>query len=179
MRIKSRWNKNAKKQSLEDIAGALSFISWKIATHGVLELENQGYQTTSNAHRLQIIGEFLALLLHVADRLVYEQLSASERQRFITTLALNMANTFADNQRDVLGEGEHHNQFINLLNQRAEDYAQFSFHDGEAGFDLLRYFGEQIAALMEDKHFVSQQIMDLTAPEAIKTFRKGMKDLFS
>ena len=68
MRIKSRWNKRAKKQSLEDIAGALGFISWKIATNGVLELENKGYQTVSNAHRLQIVGEFLAFLLKRALR---------------------------------------------------------------------------------------------------------------
>ncbi len=88
MRIKSRWNKRAQEQSIEDIAGALGFISWKIATNGVLELENKGYQTDSNAHRLQIIREFLAFLLQVADRLAYEQLDEEERQRFIIALAL-------------------------------------------------------------------------------------------
>jgi hypothetical protein len=178
MRIKSRWNKRAKEQSLEDIAGALGFISWNIATNGVLELENKGYQTESNAHRLQIIGEFLAFLLQVADRLAFVQMENEERQRFIGALAKHMVETFADNQRDILGEGEHRQAFIDLLNQRADDYAELSFRDGEAGFDFLRYFGEQIAALMAEKHFVSQQVMDIEGPEAIKTLKKGMQNLF-
>ncbi len=178
MRIKSRWNKRAKEQSLEDIAGALGFISWRIATNGVLELENKGYQTDSNAHRLQIVGEFLAFLLQAADRLAYERLEQEERQRFITALALHLAETIADNQRDLFGEGEHKQAFIDLLNERAEEYAELSFHDGEAGFDFRRYFGEQVAAVMTEKHFVSQQIMDIEGPEAIKTLKKGMQDLF-
>ena len=124
MHIKSRWNKRAKEQSLENIAGALGFISWEIATNGVLELENKGYQTDSNAHRLQIIGEFLAFLLQVADRLAYEQLEQEERQRFITALALYIADTYVENQHDVLGEGEYRQAFIDLLNQRSDNYAE-------------------------------------------------------
>ncbi len=178
MRIKSRWNKRAKEQSLEQIAGALGFICWRIATNALLELENKGYHTESNAHRLQIIGEFLAFLLQVADRLVYEELDDEERQRFITALALHLAKTFADNQHDMLGEGEHRKEFIDLLNQRAEDYSELSFRNQEAGFDFLRYFSEQVAAVMDDKHFVSQQVMDIDGPEAIKTVKRGLQDLF-
>ncbi|MDM8559411.1 hypothetical protein [Candidatus Parabeggiatoa sp. HSG14] len=178
MRIQSHWSKRAKEKTLEDIASALGFISWKIALNGVLELENQGYQTENNAHRLRIVGEFLAFLLQVADRLAYEKFDEKERQRFITALALHVADTFSDNQHDVLGEGEHRKIFIDLLNQRAEDYAELSFPNDEAGFDFLRYFGEQVALILKDRHFVSQQIMDIEAPTAIKTLKKGMRDLF-
>ncbi|NJO15640.1 MAG: hypothetical protein HC877_07800 [Thioploca sp.] len=179
MRIRTRWNKKAKDQSLENIAGALNMVSWKIATQSVVELENLGYQTNSNAHRLQIIGEFLAFLLQVADRLAYQQLTEEERQRLITTLADGMTHTFVDNQQDILGQGEYRQQFIQLLNQRAEDYAELSFQHSEAGFDFLRYFGEQVATIMEDKHFVSQQITDVAGPQAITTFRQAMIGLFS
>jgi len=179
MRVKSRWNKRAKKQSPEEIAGAAAFINWRIATNGVLELENLGYQTQSNAHRLQIVGEFLAFLLQMTDRLAYEQMKDEERQTFITALALKMADIFADNQRDMLGEGEYRKTFIDLLNQRAADYAELSFKEGEAGFDFLRYFGEQVAAVMTEKHFVSQQVMDIEGPNAMKTLKKGLNDLFS
>lgn len=178
MLIKSRWNKRAKEQTIENIAGALAFISWKIATNCVLELENKGYETKSNAHRLQIVGEFLAFLLQVADRLAYEQMEDEQRQAFITALAISMANTFADNQQEMLGEGEHRKAFIDLLNQRGEDYAELSFPDGEAGFDFLRYFGEQVAAIMAEKHFVSQEVMGIEGPDAIKMLKKGMRDLF-
>lgn len=178
MRIKSRWNKSAKEQTLEDIAKALGFISWQIATHSVLELENKGYQTQSQAHRLQIAGEFLAFLLQVADRLAYEQMAPEQRQRFIPALAQQIVAIYTDNQREVLGEGDHRQQTINWLNQRAEDYSECHFCDGEAGFDFLRYFGEQVAAIMAEKHFVSQEITEIQAPEAIRMLKKSMSDLF-
>jgi len=177
MRIKTRWNKRAKEQTLEQIATALGIICWKIATNSVLELENKGYHTKSNAHRLQIIKEFLIFLIQIADRLAYEQLSPEERQRLVTALALHLATTFADNQQDILGKGEHKAKFIERLNQRAQDYAELSFNDSEAGFDFLRYFGEQVAAVMAEKHFVSQQVMAVEGPEAVKFLKKSMHDL--
>lgn len=178
MKIKSRWNKRAKPQTLEDIAGALGFISWTIAGNAVLQLENKGYETTSNNHRLDIIGEFLTFLLQVADRLAYKQMDDEKRQSFIVALAQHMANTFAENKKDLLGEGEHRQTFIDLINNRAEDYAELSFNNGEAGFDFLRYFGEQVEALMKEKHFASQEVMDIEAPDAIRSFKKAMTDLF-
>jgi hypothetical protein len=178
MRVKNRWNKKAKPQSIEDIAGALGFISWTIATNSVLELENKGYQTDSNAHRLQIIQAFLIFLIQVADRLAYERMENEERQRFITALALHLANTFADNQRDIFGEGEYRQAFIDSLNEQSNAYADLSFPDGDAGFDFLRYLGEQVAAVMAEKHFASQQVMDVEGPEAIKIFKQSMQNLF-
>lgn len=180
MRVKSRWNPQAKEQSLEEIAKALAFISWQIATNGVLNIENQGFQTQSNAHRLQIIGEFLAFLLQVADRLVYQNLAEEQREPFITALALRLATIYADNQRDVLGttKQDYRKTFIDLLNQRAADYSSFSFRHGEAGFDFLRYFGERVETLMDEKRWISQQISDVEGPQAIKTLTKGLQNLF-
>ncbi len=175
MRIKTRWNQHANSQSIETIASAVGAICWQIASNGVLELENKGYQTKGDVHRLQLIGEFLAFSLQVVDRLAFEQLKSEERQRFITALALHIANVFADNQRDVQGEGEYKKVFIGLLNQRADDYAELKFHAGEAGFDFLRYFGEQITVLMEKDHFVGQQIMEIEGPNAIQTLTEGMQ----
>jgi len=179
MRVKSHWNKRAKPQSLEEIAGALGFISWQIAAHGVLELENQGFTTHSQDHRLQIIAEFLAFLFQVADRLSYTQMADAERQRFITALAHYIADIFADNKRDAVGDGEHRHLFIDLLNQRANEYAELSFNEGNAGFDFLRYFGDQVTATLAGERWVSEYIVDVGAPEAIQTLKTGMKGLFS
>lgn len=177
MHIKNRWGKQAREQSLEDIASALSFISWKIASHGVVEIENQGFTTESQAHRLEIIGEFLAFLLQVADRLSYEQMTVEERHSFVTALALQMAKTYADNQRDLRGAGEHQKVFIDLLNQRATDYADLSFREGNAGFDFLRYFGEKIAIVMHEERWISEYIVDVRAPDAIKDFKRSLFSL--
>ena len=179
MRVKSRWNKQAREQSLEDIAKAVALICWQIATEGVLNLENQGSQTRSHEHRLHIAGEFLAFLLQVSDRLVYAQMNDEQRQQFVTTLGLRMADIYADNQRDISATpGDYRKIFIDLLNQRAEDYSHFTFRHGEAGFDFLRYFGEQVETLMEEKPWVSQQIVGVEGPEAIKILSGGIKNLF-
>ncbi len=177
MRIKSNWNKRAKPQSIENIAKAVGFISWQIATNSLLELENNGYETNNQIQRLQIIREFLVFLLQVADRLVYEQLDTEQRQLFITTLALHVAGTLVDNQTDV-GANEGKKVFIDLLNQRAEDYSELSFNNGEAGFDFLRYFGEQVAAIIQENNFLSQQVVDIEGPDAVEKLRKGIKGLF-
>ena len=181
MRVKSRWNRRAKPQSLEEIAGALSFINWKIATHGVLELENQGYTTHSQAHRLQIIAEFLVFLFHVTDRFIYARLSAAERQQFMSALALRMADTYADNQSEVSGnayEG-YRQDFIEQLNQQGNDYATLSFSEEAAGFDFLRYFGARIEAVMEERHWVSQYILSIEGPNAVQTLNSSLKNLLA
>jgi len=78
----------------------------------------------------------------------------------------------------VLGPGEYRASFIHFLNQRINDYSELSFQHGEAGFDFLRYFGEQVEALLKEKPYVSQQIMSVAGPQAIKTLAKGLQDLF-
>ncbi len=179
MRIKTRWSKQDKERTIEEFASVLAFLSRKSAADGVLALENKGYETKSNAHRFQIMGEFLAFSLQVVDRLAYEQLDEDKRQGLIPALAQNMISGFVENQDEILGEGAHRKAFIDLLNQRGEEYAELSFRNGEGGFDFLRYFGEQVAALTTEKQFVSQQVMEIEAPKAISTLKKGMKDLFN
>ena len=44
MRIRSHWNDKKKKRSLEEVAGALAFIEWRIAGQALLNLENEGFQ---------------------------------------------------------------------------------------------------------------------------------------
>ncbi|MFK5969723.1 MAG: hypothetical protein QM487_06330 [Candidatus Marithrix sp.] len=178
MRIKSKWNKRAKSQSIEEIAKAVGFISWQIATNSLLELENSGYETNSQIQRLKIIQEILVFLVQVADRLVYENLNTEQRQLFITTLAFHVADTLIDNQKDF-GNFAGKNVFIDLLNQRFEDYSELSFNNDEAGFDFLRYFGEQMAIVLQDNHFVSQQIVDIEGPDIVEKLQKGIKGLFS
>jgi len=181
MRVKSRWNQRAKPQSLEEIAGALSFIAWKIATNTVLELENQGYHTESQAHRLKIIAECLIFLFHVTDRLVYPQMTDAERQQFMSALALKMANTYADNQSECTHESYEtvHQHFIEQLNQQGNDYAELSFRETEAGFDFLRYFGECVEAVMKEKHWVSQTILSIEGPNAVQTLKTSLNNLLA
>ena len=45
MRVKTRWNNKSKPHSIQDIASAMGFNTWRIACNGVLNLENEGFQT--------------------------------------------------------------------------------------------------------------------------------------
>jgi hypothetical protein len=180
MHLRNRFNKRAKPKSLEDIAAALSFISWKIASQAVLEIENQGFKTTSNAHRLQIASEFLIFLIQVADRLSVHHLTEQERSAFITTLALRIADMILDNQRDLLKEELHYREdFIAHLNQRANDYAELSFNDDQPGFDFLRYFGEQVATTLPAQRWISEYVAEVRGPEAVHDLRRSLVSLLN
>lgn len=186
MRVKARWHQTKrdgnqnKAKSLQDIAGALAFSCWRIAGNSVVEIENQGYHTESSHDRLNIVAEYLAFLLQVSDRLLYEKLTPEQRQTFIPALALSMADTFADNKIDIEGTGEHKQAFINLLNERGNSYAQCSFADDTPGFDFLRVFGEQVSAVLDKDNplWVSQFVAEVDAPEVLKTLRQAIQQLF-
>jgi hypothetical protein len=183
MRMKNRWNKKAKPQTLEDIAQALGFICWQIAANGVLELENRGFHTATNYHRLQIVGEYLAFLLQVTDRFSYDTFDTAQRQRFILSLARKLADTFADNQGDLLqAESTAYRQdFITLLNQRATEYADFACVDAMPNFGFLRYFGEKMAAVLpgEKSLWISQYFSEHEAVEGVTHLKRAMEGLLA
>jgi hypothetical protein len=157
----------------------MAFILWRIAQQGTLNLENEGFQTDSNAQRLDVITEFLAFLVHLVDRMTAETLSQQQRQEFIGHLAHHLADTMQDSRSGVQGKGQYRGALIDRLNERAADYAGFSFVDNGPGFAFRRYFGENVRAAMgeKDNKWITDQVMDIEVPEALKPLRKAVKDL--
>lgn len=180
MRVKSKWNLKDKQRSLSETGGAMAFILWRIAQQGVLNLENEGFQTDTNAQRLDIIAEFLAFLVHLVDRMTSDDLGQNERVEFITSMARHLADNMQQNRTDAEGKGEYRQTLVNLLNERATDYAEFSFTDNEPGFAFRRYFGENVRAVMgaKDNKWITDQVMDIEVPEALKPLSKALRDLF-
>jgi len=179
VRVKSRWNVKGKDRAPEEVAGALAFIAWRIAGNTVLNLENEDYQTETQAQRLDIIAEVLAFLVHLVDRLAYGKIDESDRPRYIGTLGLRLADIMHDNRIDAEGPGEYRNAFIDLVNERMDAYAELPFADGEPGFGMRRYLGDRVAEAMGPKHnkWITQQVMDIEVPEALETLRKGLRNL--
>lgn len=179
MRVKSKWNLRDRERSFSETGGALAFILWRIAQQGTLNLENEGFQTDTNAQRLDIITEFLAFLVHIVDRMTAERFTAEQRQDFITSLARHLADTMQDNRTDVQGKGDYRKPLIDRLNERAGDYAEFTFTDNEPGFALRRYFGERVRAVMgeRDNQWITEQVMSIEVAEALKPLRKALRDL--
>ena len=181
MRIKSRWSKKDKTHSVEEIAGALAFIIWRIATNGVLSMENADFQTETQRQRLDIIAEFLAFAIHVADRMTIERFDEEQRVRFMTELAQKCAKHMEDNKRDVIGPGEYRQVFIDLLNQRMADYAEFGYSDEEGpSFGMKRFFGDQVKRCFnaEDQKWVSSQVIDIEVPEIMTHLKRATPNLF-
>ncbi len=181
MRIRSHWNKKGKARTIEETAGALAFIEWRIAAQTLLNLENEGFQTDTQRQRLDVLQELSAFLIHVTDRLVHGDLDEAKRQQFIVALAVKMADTYHDNRVDAEGRGQDFRPgFIDTLNQRLADYAECSFDNGEPGYEFKRYLGECVTNTMgdRDRKWISDQVMDIEVPEMLKTLKKGLKDLF-
>ena len=180
MRIRSRWNDKKKERSLEEIAGALAFIEWRIAGQALLNLENEGFQTDTRMQRLDVLQELCAFLIHVTDRLVHRSMYDEQRQQFIVALALKIADTYHDNRVDIEGRGQDFRQpFIDLLNTRMADYAGFRFEDDVPGYALVRYLGERVTNSMgpRDSKWISDQVMEIETPAMLKTLNKGLTDL--
>jgi hypothetical protein len=180
VRIKSKWNLKDRERTLAETGGAMAFILWRIAQQGVLNLENEGFQTDTNSQRLDVMGEFLGFLVHVADRMTAARLEQDERQEFITSLAMHLANNMQENRTDAEGKGEYREPLVNLLNERAADYSEFSFSDNEPGYAFRRCFGDCVRAVMgeKDKQWITDQVMDIEAPAALIPLNKAVRDLF-
>lgn len=180
MRIRSKWNAKNRDRTPEEIAGVLGFISWRIAMQAVLDLENNDFQTDTQVQRLAIIWEFASFLIHVTDREMYDRMDQEERQVFITAMAQNMVQTMSDNMGDILGSGDYKADLINTLNIRMGEFARFSYDvkDGPS-FPMLRYFGEAVTAVIGEKNrkWVTTHIIDIEAPDAVKTLKRGMANL--
>ncbi|MBD3620129.1 MAG: hypothetical protein HUJ28_11725 [Chromatiales bacterium] len=181
MRIKSRWNVKDKEHSIEEIAGALAFIAWRIAQNLVLRMENEDFQTDTQKQRLDVIFESMAFLIHIADRLAYESLDEEQRATYVTTMAMNTLRQMKTNLNDYgMSNEEVDAEYIPKLNERMADYAEFSFENEEPSFNMCRYLGEKVAGAMgpKDNKWIQSQIMDIEVPEAMKSLKKGFNDLF-
>ncbi len=181
MRVRSKWSKKDKTHTVEDIAGALAFIAWRIAGNAVLNMENHDYATETQSQRLDIIGEILIFTLHIIDRMTIDRFSPEERQRFMAELALKSAKHMQDNRRDVDGSGEYKQAFIDILNQRFDEYSKCAYSaDDGASFVMRRLFGDHVTKLMGAKHqkWVTAQIIDIEVPDMCRTLDKSLPNLF-
>lgn len=181
MRIKSRWSKRGKTHTVEEIAGAVAFITWRIAGNSLLSLENNDFQTDTHEQRLAIIGEFLVFTIHMIDRMTIENFDENERVRFITELVTKTSKHLEDNKRDLIGSGEYREEFVNLLNERMNDYSSFSYDEKDGpSFPMKRFFGDKVALTMGAKNqkWVADQIIEIEVRDIMNHLRKSVPNLF-
>jgi len=182
VRVKSKWSKKDKTHSVEEIGGALAFIAWRIAQNILLDMENNDYQTDTQLQRLNIIEEFLAYTIHIIDRMTIEKFTDEDRQRFMTELVMKTAKHMEDNKRDIIGPGDYKQPYIDRVNERMGEYAEFNYdpENGGPSFPMRRFFGDRVAVQMGEKNrkWVADQMIEVEAPEILDALLKAVPNLF-
>jgi len=182
MRIKSQWFKSGREKTPQEIAGAMAFTIWRIADNALKNTRKANFEIAVGAQYFSFLTEFLIFLIQVADRIAHRQLSAEARYLFTSTLANRAAETLAENQSRLLGDSiaVHKQHFIDKLNQRAGEYADFNYGLDGPEFAFTRYLAFCMREVMDEKdvEWVIDQMMSIEAPEAVEMVERTMKNLF-
>lgn len=181
MRVRARWNQKDNQRGLRDIASVVAANAWKAAGELVLNLENEGFETSTHAQRLDVIAEVTAFLLHCVDRMIYGKFEEEDRAEFVTAIAVKLTGIMQDNRVDAVGPGDYRQGFVNMLNQRMDEYADCSYSESDGpGFNMRRTVGEYVRKRMgeKDNKWVTDYVMDLEAPKALDYVERAMKSLF-
>jgi hypothetical protein len=176
-RLKTKWNQADRKRKPEEIAGVIGFNLWVLAGESCLFLENEGFETESRFQRLDVIAEFVAFGAHIADRMVFDETTAAEREIFINALGQHLADTMQSNRSDVQA-GEYRSDFINLLNERMNEYSECGFtnEDGPS-YSMRRIAGTHVQEVMGDKDnkWIPDYIIDSEIPKLLLALKRVFK----
>ncbi|MBT8420335.1 MAG: hypothetical protein KJO08_05665 [Gammaproteobacteria bacterium] len=183
-RVKNNWHQSDRNRpsakTLEDNAGAVAYIIWRLSLEGAKKLHGEGFEYLSDKERVGVINEFVAFLLQATDRLAFERMEDEDREIFINAAGRKLADQIQDNLLDIAGPGNYRPPFIGMLNERLGDYAMLSFDDGQPGYDFLRYFGDRVLKTMPDNQtnrWVIDQVMDLEGPFVFKKLKESVLNL--
>lgn len=182
MRIKSHWFKEGRERSPQEISDALAFVVSRIADNALKNTRKADFEIEVGPQYLDFLAEFLLFLILVSDRIAYRQLSAEDRLAFTSNLANRVAETYAENRSRLLDDDlkECKQRFIDLLNQRAGEYAEFGYDENGPDYGFYRYLAWCIGEIMTeaDSKWIIDQMISFEAPEAVKMVEKTLRGLY-
>lgn len=183
LRIKSRWHDDGQDRSIEEIAGALAFIIWRIAKDKAINLHGQDFVYEDDEQRMAVIVEYLIFQLQIADRLARDRIGLDDetRQALIIGLAKKLAGHVQDNSQDILGPGDYVQPFVQKLNERGAEYSEFSYHDDGPSYPFMRHLGYEMQQIMGDSQenrWVIDQVMDKDGYDVDRELRRAVDNLF-
>jgi hypothetical protein len=183
MRVKSQWFRPGRPRTPEDVAGALAFITWRVAQNMLKSMRRADFDIDPGPQYFDFLAEAVAYAVQVAWRLIHPRYDDAGRATFMTTLANRTGDELAENRSRLLGAEEPaaiKARFIELLNRRNEEYAEFGFGPDGPDFAFLRYFATVVSELMpdKDKRWTWDQVIAIEGPEAAATVTKSVAGLF-
>lgn len=177
-RLKTKWNLKDRNRTPEEIASVIGFNLWVLAADSCLFLENEGFETKSQSQRLDVIAEFVAFGAHISDRMVFDDMTAAEREQFINALGHNLANTMQTNCEEEFGSGEYRKDFIKLMNDRMNEYSEFKYSDEDGpSFSMRRLAGNHVQAVMgkKDNKWIPDYVIDSEIPKLLLGLKRVFK----
>jgi hypothetical protein len=180
VRVKKRWNQQARPRTPAQMANAIAASVWKLASNVVLNLENENFETDTQGQRIDIMEEVVCYLVHIVDRIVYEQASQQQREDFISSLVADLARLLEDSRVDVQGDGEYRAAFVEKMNQRSAEYAGYGYSADEGGgFAMRCRLGERVAEAMgeRERRWIPDYIVGREAPEIEAALKRSLSGL--
>lgn len=171
--VKTRWRKKGAR-TIAERAGVIGANLWKLSLEIFKHMEKEGFRFGSDRLVTSVLTEFIAFVAQLVDRAVYGRLSDAERATLIGEVVAHLAATMENNQRDLLGPGEYRKPFIDALNARFGEYAEFECPGGEPSYACLRFFATKVSDAMAggDNKWVVEQMIDIEAPEMVLLVKK-------
>ncbi|MDP2762458.1 MAG: hypothetical protein Q8O64_18995 [Sideroxyarcus sp.] len=181
IRIKSRWFKEGRTRSPQELSDALAFTLWRIADNALKSTRQSNLDVEVGPQYFDFLAEFLIFLVLVADRIVYSELDANDRVVFTGNLANRVAETYAENRSRLLdGDLKSCKQdFIDLLNRRAGEYAEFTYGETGPDYHFYRYLAWCIGNVLteEEAKWAIDPLITFEAPEAVQMVEKTLRGL--
>jgi len=176
------WSGKDKVRTAKEQGGALAFIAWRVAHETAITLHGEDFVYRDDGQRLDVIAEFLAFIVHLIDRISYEQIPEDARNELINATGEKLAGHMQDNRIDWQGAGDYRAPFVELLNKRFGEYAEESFSDDGPGYSMYRHVGHCVQSHMQDdaehgNRWVIDQVMDVEGPEIYKKVDNAMQNL--
>ncbi len=183
MRVKSTWFRPGRSHAPEEVAASLAFIAWRVAQNMLKSMRRADFDIDPGPQYFDFLAEAVVFSIQVAWRLAYPRYDEAGRVAFMTALANRTGEELAENRARLLGDREAaaiKAAFIDLLNRRNAEYAEFGYGADGPDFAFLRYFATAVAELMpeKDKRWTWDQVMAIEGPEAAATIAKSVAGLF-
>ena len=181
-RTKSRFFNKDKARDPATLASVAAFTAWRLGLATIKQMRSAQFEIEASPQYFEVLREYLVFLVQGADRLALARLSLPERRVFTVSMVRRLAELVAENQSRLLADDHDdiRSRFVELFNNRADDYAQIDFGEAEGqeyAFMRLASVALLAAVAPQDRAWVADQVMTFEAPAAVTTLRKVLDNL--
>ncbi len=188
LRVKTKWFKKEGERPPEEVATVMASMLWRLADKAIDNLSKADYDIITPQRGFKIIAELTCFLVHYMDRLAFERMEDDQRQELISATGIRLAEVMEQNILDF-NEGErdpdydYQEGYIELLNKRMHDYAEFAefvLPNGKPNFQPARFLSLMIREDMEksDQSWIQDQLMDIEVPAMMEMAKKNMDGFY-